>query len=546
MTSRSTFLRLIQPDLDDAVLARAGGMLDDVIAYLDSVEARELEGTFPVFAFDPVAASDYLPNQIELPSAGSAAPADPDDLPWVPAGDLGRLVRDGEVGAAEVAELHARRIREWEPALGAFIRPTLDDPGPPHAKDGTRAGPLAGVPIGLSDLIDVAGLPTTAGSAILRDHVADTDAECWDRLAGAGAVLAGKLNVHEFAAGTTGENLHYGWTRNPWDLTRMAGGACGGAGAAVAAGLVSAALGPDPGGSIRVPAAHCGVVALKPTYGAVSRRGVLPLTWTLDTLGMIAQRVRGAAAIADRLLTLATPWGLRQGCEAAALAGESAPELDVTIGVPTSWLDLGLDPAVRRAFEGALDHLTGLGAKIREVEVTDARDILRMHRAIAFSEASAAHERFLRGDSARLGANIVDREQAGRAMLAGDYLKAARIRTLLCRDFSQIWREVDILATPTVPVTAAPIGTPSVSTGSHGPEATHTVYTRYLAPLSSLGLPAISVPCGVDPAGLPIGLQLAGPPHAEALLFFVAGAYEATTGWHTRHPEPPKKESSRV
>jgi aspartyl-tRNA(Asn)/glutamyl-tRNA(Gln) amidotransferase subunit A len=537
--SRSAILRLIQPDLGEGVLDRAGSMLDDVVAYLDSVDARDLDTTFPVLTFDPVAASSYLPTPVEFEGTGASTGALPapgaDELPWAPATDLARLVREGAYTAQEVAALYARRISAWQPEINAFIDVTLDKAAEP------RTGALAGVPIGLSDMIDVAGLPTTAGSAILGDRIADTDAECWSTLSGAGAVLAGKLNVQEFAAGTTGENARYGWTRNPWDLTRMAGGACGGAGAAVAAGLVSAALGPDPGGSIRVPAAHCGVVALKPTYGAISRRGVLPLTWTLDSLGVMGQRVRGAAGIADHLLSPTTPWGKRGSCESAALAGARAPALDLTFGIPTSWLDMGLDPEVRDAFERALEHLKDLGAKVREVDVPYAGDILRMHRAVAFSEASASHEPFLLHQGDEFGANIRDREEAGRAMLAGEYLKASRIRAVLCRKFSEVWRDVDLIVTPTVPVPAAPIGTSSVTTSSRGAEPTHTVYTRYLAPLSSLGLPALSVPCGATAGGLPIGMQIAGPPHAETTLFYAAGAYEATTDWHTRHPVLPTR-----
>jgi aspartyl-tRNA(Asn)/glutamyl-tRNA(Gln) amidotransferase subunit A len=198
---------------------------------------------------------------------------------------------------------------------------------------------------------------------------------------------------------------------------------------------------------------------------------------------------------------------------------------------------MGLDSEVAKAFAQALDHLTELGASVREVEVPYAGDILRMHRAIAFSEASAGHEPFFSGGADGLGATIRDREQAGRGMLAGEYLKAFRIRGAVCRTFSEVWRDVDVIATPTVPVPAAPIGTGQLSTGSIGAEPTHLVYTRYAAPMSTLGLPAISVPCGATAEGLPIGMQLAGPPHAEPLLFFVAGAYEATTGWHREHPK---------
>jgi aspartyl-tRNA(Asn)/glutamyl-tRNA(Gln) amidotransferase subunit A len=546
-------LRLLRPGLDEGILDRAGTMLDNVDAYLASVDARDLGDTYPALSFDPVSASTYLPEPPELPgtSDGQAPqleeppqlPEHEGDIPWTPATDLARLVREGHLTTQELSETFRRRIDAWQPEVNAFISVTLGEEDTAEgASNGSRpTGALAGVPVGLTDLIDVAGLPTTAGSSMAGDSVAGKNAECWDLLSDAGAVLAGKLNVQEFAAGTTGENARFGWSRNPWDVNRMTGGACGGAGAAVASGMVSAALGPDPGGSIRVPAAHCGVVALKPTYGAVSRRGVLPLTWSLDSLGLMAQNVRGAAAVADLLLTPGTPWGKRAGCEDSALAGAAKPMLGMTFGIPTSWLDMGLDPQVRRAYEQALEHLTDLGAKVREIEVESAGEILRMHRAVAFSEASASHEPFLLHQAELYGANVRDREEAGRAMLAGDYLKALRVRARLCHDFSQVWRDVDLVVTPTVPVPAAPIGTDSVATGSRGTEPVHTVYTRYLAPVSSLGLPALSVPCGFTPEGLPLGMQLVGPPHAEATLFHVAGAYEATTDWHTRHPVLPAR-----
>jgi aspartyl-tRNA(Asn)/glutamyl-tRNA(Gln) amidotransferase subunit A len=553
--SRAAVLKLLHPELGDALAASAGGLVDQVVAYLDSVPAASLGDDFPAFSFDPVAASAYLPDPVPLPAAkprsGRDALADPDELVWLPAPDLARLVRAGLADPAEVRRRYAERITQWEPALNAFIR-VCDgklrpdsEPQPDGGSGRGDGGRLAGVPVGLTDLIDAAGMPTTCGSELLLDHVPTADAESWTRLAAEGAVLAGKLNVHEFAAGTTGQSQYFGWARNPWDTTKMAGGACGGAGAAVAAGLVSVALGPDPGGSIRVPAAHCGVVALKPTYGAISRRGVRALTWTLDTLGVVAQRVAGVAAAADLLLEPRTPRipqtprTPQDGCLAAAVAGGQRPELSLRIGVPASWIDMGLNPAVARAFDQALEHLTALGAQVREVKVPYAGDILRMHRVIAFSEASAGHEQFLADGAGEMGANIRDRERAGQAVLAGEYLKAFRIRGEVCREFSNVWRDVDVIATPTVPVPPAPIGTGELSTGSIGAEPTHLVYTRYAAPISTLGLPALSVPCGVTPEGLPIGLQLVGPPHAEPLLFFAAGAYEASTEWHHRHPVLP-------
>lgn len=543
MQHREELLRWLNPDLDKTVAEGAGSLLDAVAAYLRDSGPTKLFDTAPPVTFDPVTASAYVPPPAELPGdddpVSSRAPGtpvpEPTDLEWLAPDELAALIRSGQVSRAEVLQRSVGRIEEWNPVLNAFIRVTLG-PGSLPPRPVTGRGLLDGVPIGVQDLIATAGIATTAGSRILRDYVPGADASVWRLLADEGAVLAGKLNTHEFAAGTTGENRWFGAVRNPWDPSRSAGGAAGGPGAAVAAGLVPAALATDPGGSIRVPAAHCGIVGLKPTYGAVDRAGVIPLTWTTETIGVLARTVGAAAGLADLLLDGRAVRRYGVTCELAARRGARAGRLDLRVGVPSGWLAMGLDPEVDRAYKQSLDELAALGATLVEAELPDAADIAPTHRAIAFAEASAIHEELLLNHAADYGDNIRERQEAGRGVLASEYLKAFRLRGLFARQFSEAWRAADVIALPTSPVPAAPHDTPVIDTGPRGPEPTHTVYTRYSAPMSTLGLPAVSVPCGFTADGLPVGLQLSGPPHSEPLLFHVSAAYESVTPWHLWHP----------
>jgi aspartyl-tRNA(Asn)/glutamyl-tRNA(Gln) amidotransferase subunit A len=502
-----------------------------VATYLEETGPTRLFDAPPPLGFDPDAVASYRPAPVELP-AGAAGPASPETEPeWLDPAELAARIRTGELDRREVHIRFADRIRDWEPVLNAFTRVTLDPAG-----DGRGTGALAGVPIGVQDMIGTAGVPTTAGSRILTGHVPAADADSWRRLSAEGAVLAGKLGTQEFAAGTTGENEWFGSVRNPWDPSRLAGGAAGGAGAAVAAGLVTAAIATDPGGSIRVPAALCGVVGLKPTFGAIDRAGSIPLTWTTETLGVLARTAGGAAQIADLLLDGRAQCRYGRSCTAAARSGAHTDRLRLRVGVPPGWLAMGLDPEVRIAYDLALGLLESLGAELVDVELPDAGRIAPAHRAIAFSEASTIHEELIGTRAEEYGELIRARQEAGRGVLASEYLKAWRLRGEFAGQFSEAWRAADVVALPTSPVPAAASGTPTVSTGDREPEALHTVYTRYSAPMSTLGLPALSVPCGFTLDGLPVGLQLSGPPHSEPLLFHAAAAYETAAGWTRRHP----------
>lgn len=522
-------LNLLYPDIDDATMVQAAELLAAVDASLDAVPHSSFDDAFPApVTFNPMHEGVFVPTPLALDavvaSAGESVRSRGADMMGGPLDVLSARINSSQSEAEALQALIRERLELWQPVLNGFLTVTDLD-----VRAGASTGVLAGVPIGLQDMIDARGVVTTAGSILLRERVPERDAPAWAALREAGAVLAGKLNTQEFAAGTNGENDWFGPMRNPWDPTRTAGGAAGGAGAAVAAGIVPAALATDPGGSIRVPAAFCGVTGFKPTYGAIDRRGTVPLTWTTETLGILASGVANTALLADHLLDGRAQGRWGSGCVGAARRGAAASRLNLTVGVPRNWISMGLEPAVQTGFNEVLGILRDLGVRIVDVTLPDHDSIAPIHRAIAFSEAAAIHEHTINVHSDSYGEQIRARQQAGRAMLAVDYLHASKIRDQMVRSASAVWRDVDLVVVPTVPVVAKPIGTRTVSTGTRGGEAAHTVYTRYAAPLSTLGWPALSIPAGLSPEGLPVGVQFTGPPHSEPLVFLVAASTEART-----------------
>ena len=524
----------LTPSLPEELLASALDLVAPIWDTLDSESAEDLAEIEPAVRFDPVAAAGRAVSVRALPAPPPMAPPEPpeivEELIWTSLADLAALVRAGTISTTELVEAFATRIAAFEPRLNAFITPTLDDAR--SAAQSATSGALAGVPIGLKDLIDTAGIRTTCGSRIFGERVPERDAICWIRLKSAGAVLLGKLNTHEFAAGATNENPAFGDAHNPWNTARVTGGSSGGSGAAVAAALVSAALGTDTGGSIRIPAACCGVVGLKPTYGTVSTAGVQPLAWSLDHVGPLARSVHDAALLVD-VLTDRTG---SQTCDAAARAGAAHGMASMRIGVPYGWIRDDIQPAVRDAFENALSQMRQLGAETVEVAMPDARELSLVNRAIAYAEASTWHEHLLRERAGEYGANVRPRQEAGRFILASQYLKAQRLRTRFCRMVARMWQHVDLIATPTLPITAPPIGTRRITFPGGRTEGTQAALIRFVAPINLLGIPALTVPCGFDPEGLPVGLQFIAPAGAEALLCYVGAAYEAATPWHTMRP----------
>ena len=514
----------LAPDADAALLDAAGELLEPLWPLLEDADDGVGESAL---AFDPVLAAGGTPPAYAVPGPPpAAAPGPPDDgLPWLAACDLAGLVRDGRLDAAEAVRVFARRIVEIDPRLNSFITPTAGL-ALKQAREEPR-GRLAGVPIGLKDLVDTAGVRTTCGSAVHETRVPAADAACWRRLRGEGALLMGKLNTHEFAAGVTSENDRFGPVRNPWDPARVAGGSSGGSAAAVCAGLVTASVGTDTGGSVRIPASCCGVVGLKPTFGLVPADGVAPLAWSLDHVGPLARTVRDAALLLDVMAGTS--------CEPAARAGAAGRLDGLRVGVPTGWLD-GTDDEVRASFTEATATLERCGARL--VELPDAPatgPATAVNRIIAYAEGSAAHDRLLRSEAAGYGPRVRPRKEAGRFVLAGQYLAAQRLRGALCRSFAAQWLHADVLVSPTLPCRVPEAGAATVRVAG-GVEPVGTALVRHTGPFNLAGLPAITLASGYDGDGLPIGLQIAGPPLADPLVCFAAAAFETARTTPVRRP----------
>jgi len=392
------------------------------------------------------------------------------------------------------------------------------------------AGPLCGVPVGIKDLFDIAGVPCTAGSRILADHVPERDAFVVERLAGGGSVCLGKQNMHEFAYGFTNTNVHWGTCRNPWNRDRVPGGSSGGAGAALAAGLCTLALGTDTGGSIRIPASACGVVGLKPTFGSVSRRGVFPLSWSLDHVGPMARTVSDVALLYSAIASAdpEDPWCV--GGRAVGPLGE--PEggaRGIRIGVLGAPFSEDWQPAVAEAFERSLSVLERLGARRASLDARPLDQAYTAVHAIVASEAGAIHEPWLRERPDAYGLLLRQTLAYGFIVTGADYVNARREQARVTAALEALLDQVDVLVTPTLPRTALAVGEPT-------PREPRQAWNRLLVPFNLAGLPALSLPCGFDEDGLPIGLQIVGRAFGEATMLRVGLAFERETEWHTRHP----------
>lgn len=443
---------------------------------------------------------------------------------------LSAAIRRGDVSPLEVTEACLRRIETLDGDLNSFLTVTGEQ-AVAEAREQTEElaqgrwrGPLHGIPIGLKDLFQTAGVRTTAGSRILAGWVPEQDATVVRWLREAGAVSLGKLHMHEFAFGATGENAHYGRSVHPDDPARLTGGSSSGSAAAVAAHLCYGALGSDTGGSIRCPAALCGIVGLKPTYGRVSRSGVVPLAWSLDHVGPMTRTVTDAAlmleAIAGHDPVDPTTSQLPVPPYARLLEGGVR---GLRLGVPKQFFWDVIQPGVEQAVREAIALLAREGAEIVEVSLETTEIASAAQNAVICAEATAFHHARLRTHSAEYGRGVLQRLLFGLFISSSDYLAAQRARRRVQAELLDRLRDVDALLTPAVPV-VAPVAGEWVQAGDvYAPSQYYMVRNTYL--FNHTGLPAISVPCGRS-EGLPVGLQIAGRPWDEATVLRIARAFE--------------------
>ncbi len=479
------------------------------------------------------------------------------------ASEASRLLVDRQITSAELTEACLERIAEVDDRISAYITVTADL-AREQAADADRriaagdAAPLTGVPMQIKDLLCTNGVATTCASRMLAEYVPVYDATAVSRLREQGAVLLGKGNMDEFGMGSSTENSAFFPTRNPWDTTRVPGGSSGGSAAAVAAGAAPFALGTDTGGSIRQPASFCGVTGLKPTYGRVSRYGLVAYASSLDQVGPIARDAADCAlilqAIAGHDPRDATSLPDPVPDYSAALTGNIS---GLRLGVPREYFAEGMDDGVRAAVTAAIDQLAALGAEIREVSLPTTEYALACYYIIAPSECSANLARYDgvkygysyqsdgQGDvdmweamertrQHGFGPEVKRRIMLGAFALSSGYYdayyhKAQQVRTLIRQDFARVFEEVDALAAPVSPVTAFPIGD-----RADDPVRMYLVDV-YTLPVNMAGLPAMSVPCGFS-EGLPVGLQLIGPHLEEGRLLNIAHAYQQATDWHLERP----------
>ncbi len=432
-----------------------------------------------------------------------------------------RRSRAGEITAERATEDCLARIEADNPRLNAFIlvlgQAALQQA---HTADLERAsgidrGPLHGAPISIKDLIDVEGAPTTAGSRVRDGHIAEKDAPVIDRLRAAGAVLIGKTNLHEFALGTTNEDSAFGPARNPLDPTRSPGGSSGGSAASVAAGMALASLGTDTGGSVRIPAAACGLVGLKPTLGEISTRGVVPLSTTMDHVGPLAQTVRDAALLYGVLAGGAQP-----------LPDDSLDVRDLRLAFPRSYFYDLLDPDVRREFEEALERLRAGRARIKEIEIRHTEDIATAYTRIGLREAFQYHERTLETMPWKYTDRVRERLEAGRTVTNADYTAALKVRDELRREVDAALQGHDALVLPTLPIAAPLIGAETVQIDGVE-QAVRPLTLRETQLFNMTGHPAIALPAGAMSGGLPASVQLVGARNETRALLRVALACES-------------------
>lgn len=446
------------------------------------------------------------------------------------------LIRSHQLSPYELTREYLQRIETLDSRVNSFITITADLAlqQARHAEkklNSLNELPLLyGIPFTLKDLLETRGIRTTAGSKIFMDYVPQADAETVRRLYTAGGVLLGKMNMHEIALGVTNVNPYFGPCHNPWQFDCISGGSSGGSAAALAAGFCPGSLGSDTGGSIRIPASLCGVVGLKPTFGRVSLRGMIPLSWNLDHAGPMARCVMDAAILLQVI---------------AGYDPFDASSINLPVGDYLGQLDEGIkdwrvafagegyfsqaSEEVLKAVQQAGSVFENLGARVELVDFKGGLEATQANGLMVTSDAANFYYKRMQNQPDYFGADVLQRMRSGAAQSINDYIQARRTQSLLRRQFEEFFETYDILLTPTTPVSAPPI---------EGPDAVEqaSLLTRFTAPFNLTGLPALSLPCGFTQTGLPIGLQIVSRPWAEATVLRAARSYEKANDWHCRKP----------
>ena len=463
---------------------------------------------------------------------------EPGQVYYLSIGEIAAALRRREFSAVELTQALLRRIETVDDKLHCFITLTTDlaltqaQQADHEIRAGTDRGPLHGVPIAVKDLYATCGIRTTCHSAVLENWLPEDDAATVTLLRQAGAILLGKLGMHEFAFGGPSVDAPFPAVRNPWNTDHIPGGSSSGSAAALAAGLCYGALGSDTGGSIRTPASHCGIVGIKPTYGRVSRYGVVPLSWSLDHAGPMARTVEDCAL----LLQAIAGYDAKDPASANVAVPDFRADLTggikgLRVGVPRAhWFDenLGIDPETERIFDQAIDLLGKLGASIVEIDGKPFALARKANQTILVCEAYAYHEKTYQESPLKFGSSVRRRILEGAFLSAADYLAAQRARAVLTDQISANFARVNIFA-------VAGAARPPEAFAKMDPNE-QNLRPNFTNPFNLAGLPAISVPCGFTAAGLPVGLQIVAPPFDEPTCFRAAYAYEQAAAWHRQRP----------
>ena len=490
-------------------------------------------------------AAGTLMVSIDKQANGARHEADRSNLTQLDLSEASQLLCSKKISPVRLTQECLSRIERFNGRLNVFITVTADSAlaeaqvAESEIQHGRWRGLLHGIPIALKDIVDTAGLRTTAASALFKDRIPDKDAEVVRRLKAAGAVFLGKLNLHEFAYGGSSVISCFGPVRNPWDPAYCAGGSSGGSAVAVAARLCYAAIGTDTGGSIRQPASYCGIVGLKPTYGRVSASGVIPLSWSLDHVGLMTRTTKDAALVLQVIA----------GYDRQDIASVDAPVPDFTekISAPTTSLRLGiprayfydeLHPEIQAAMEAALSVLKSITKSQRDV-VPLAADAtysswMDQYTPILQAEAHAYHKDYIERSPELYQAATLKRIRAGSEITAAKYIQSRREMERVRRSIVDIFESVDLLVTPTVRI--PPLTIAELQADPDTARANELAMLHNARALNFPGLPSISVPCGFTRGGFPLGMQITGRPGDEATICRLAHAYEQATDWHKREP----------